>query len=102
MIDGEVLTDAIKSQISRPFALVVAQKNGRLGPAIQEPDASRCQPLDLSAGPAALALGKAPPLTCGKGFLVTGERLSGAGLTSGSSPNFSVDSWAARRSTRPA
>jgi hypothetical protein len=88
MIDGEVLTDAIKSQISRPFALVVAQKNGRLG--------SRCQPLDLSAGPAALALGKAPPLTCGKGFLVTGERLRGAGLTSGSSPNFSVDSWAAR------
>ena len=70
------------------FGLVLARKDGRLGPALKEPDAKSCQPLDLSSAPAAFAQGKLPPQMCGMGFLGFGGRVRGSGIDLGQLAKF--------------
>ncbi len=70
------------------FVLVPARKDGKLGPAIKEPDPGSCQPLDLSSAPAAFADGKFPPQMCGAGFLLYGGKLLGSGVDLGQLAEF--------------
>jgi uncharacterized protein (TIGR03435 family) len=63
------------------YALVVAKKDGKLGPRLIASKEDSCAPPDPSIPPLAFDPGKLPPLSCGSLMVVQSRRWKGASIT---------------------